>query len=80
MKVVFNGMIEKKSGGCGSCGKRRTENQFVAYRTFILPSGIIKTFRAGVPETVSPEDANFLLMYRYQDANGVVKNAFEVVE
>lgn len=79
MIIRFNGIIEKRSGGCGVCGKRRTGSQFLASKTYILPSGVTKTFRVGQTETVSERDAQFLLQYRYQTSTGEVKQVFEVV-
>lgn len=79
MKIVFNGIIEKTRKGCGVCGKRRTENQFLDHRTYILPSGRSKTFRVGRPEEVSARDADFLLQYKYQTPEGETRNVFEVV-
>lgn len=79
MRIVFNGIIEKARKGCGACGKRRTENKFMASKTYILPSGITKTFIAGREEDVSEKDGNFLLQYKYQTPEGTVKNVFEVV-
>lgn len=78
MRIQFNGIIEKKSGGCSACGKRRTGSQFLASKTYILPSGVTKTFRVGQPETVSEQDAKFLLQYKYLQ-NGETKQVFEVV-
>lgn len=68
MKVVFNGLLEKKSGGC-NC-KKKSEYGFVGSRMYILPSGISKTFRVGVAEEVSEQDGAFLLSYKYADSNG----------
>lgn len=79
MKIMFNGIIEKTRKGCGACGRRRTENQFMTSRTYILPSGITKTFIAGRVEDVSDRDGNFLLQYKYQTPEGETKNVFEVV-
>lgn len=70
MRIKFNGITEKRSKGCPVCGKSRAETTFKTTKTFILPSGVTKTFRTGKIEEVSPEDADFLLSY-----NG----AFEVV-
>ena len=78
MKIQFNGIVEKSSGGCSACGKRRTGSEFRSFKTYILPSGITKTFRVGFPETVSEQDGQFLLQYKYT-ASDAVKNVFEVV-
>lgn len=79
MRIVFNGIIEKARKGCGACGKRRTENQFMMSKTYILPSGRSQTFRVGQEVDVSDRDGNFLLQYKYQTPEGEVKNVFEVV-
>lgn len=79
-KIVFRGIIEKRSsGGCSACRKRTTESRFVTIKTYILPSGVTKTFRVGVAEDVSDRDAAFLLSYRYETKTGEVKHAFEVI-
>lgn len=78
MKIVFNGFFEKRSKGCPVCGKRITDNQFISMKSYILPSGITKTFRVGKPEEVNDEDANFLLSYKYKDAKGNVKQVFDI--
>ena len=78
MRIQFNGIIDKKSGGCGACGNRSSSSQFLTTKTYILPSKSIKTFRVGVPEEVSEQDGQFLLQYKYL-SNGEEKNVFEVV-
>lgn len=78
MKIKFNGIVEKRKGGCSACGRRKTESQFHVSKTYILPSGITKTFRAGQAVEVSERDAAFLLQYKYT-SNGEVKSVFEVV-
>lgn len=62
MTVVFKGIMEKRTKGC-NCKGKKSEWTFVAYKSYILPSGITKTFRKGRPEEVSDEDGEFLLMY-----------------
>ena len=79
MRIVFNGIIEKARKGCGACGRRRTENQFMMSKTYILPSGRSQTFRAGQPVDVSDKDGAFLLNYKYQTPEGEEKSVFEVV-
>ncbi len=76
MRIQFNGIIEKKSGGCGACGNRSSSSQFLTTKTYILPSKSIKTFRVGVPEEVSEQDGQFLLQYKYL-SNGEEKKVFE---
>lgn len=63
MRVIFNGMIEKRTRGCKPCGKARTETGFTTVKSFMLPSGITKTFRKGRVEEVSDSDGEFLLQY-----------------
>lgn len=78
MKVVFNGTLEKISGGCSRCGsKRKGTMQFVRTKQYVLPSGQMKTFRVGVPEEVTDTDGNFLLSYEYTDVNGDRRKIFE---
>lgn len=79
MKIRFNGIIEKRTKGCPVCGKRTTDSQFKTMKSYILPSGITKTFRAGRIEEVTETDADFLLSYKYTDPEGKVKPVFEVV-
>lgn len=71
MKVVFNGLLEKKqsSGGC-NCKKQGSSYSFVNSRKYILPSGATKVFFVGRPEEVSERDGKFLLSYKTTDANG----------
>lgn len=78
MKVIFNGTLEKISGGCSRCGsKRKGTMSFVRAKQYILPSGMTKTFRVGVAEEVSEADGNFLLSYEYTDVNGDRRKIFE---
>lgn len=78
MIVVFNGTLEKVSGGCSRCGsKRKGTMAFVRAKQYILPSGQMKTFRLGVPENVSDIDGHFLLSYEYTDVNGDRRKIFE---
>lgn len=79
MKIVFKGIVEKRRKGCPVCGRRGGSNTFATMKTYILPSGITKTFRVGKPEEVSDRDGEFLLMYKYTDKDGSVNNVFEVV-
>lgn len=81
MKIKFNGVVEKgASGGCPVCGGRKvTEEGFRMMKSYILPSGITKTFRVGRVEDVSESDADFLLSYHYIDKKGVDRQVFEVV-
>lgn len=78
MKIVFNGMVERKRGGGCNCKKQSWGYTFVNSRMFILPSGLKKTFFVGKVEEVADRDGEFLLMYKTTDANGT-KNAFSKV-
>lgn len=80
MKVVFNGVIEAKTKGCKPCGKKGKTYSFSDTKTYILPSGIRKSFRVGNPVDVSEMDGKFLLSYRYEDANGGVREIFSEVK
>lgn len=80
MRVVFNGTLDKILGGCSRCGsKRKGTMQFVRAKQYILPSGLMRTFRLGVPEEVSDIDGRFLLSYEYTDVNGDRRKIFEEV-
>ena len=76
MRIVFLGMLERKEGGC-AC-RRRSGSQQVTTRTFYLPSGKLKTFRAGRPEDVSESDGEFLLNQTYTSPTGEQVHAFKV--
>lgn len=78
MKIVFNGLLEKKSSGC-NCRKSGSEYGFVNSRMYILPSGKQKTFYVGKVEEVSDRDGQFLLSYNSVDVNGK-RQVFEKVE
>lgn len=81
MKVVFNGIIEKKNGGCVPCGaKRASEHVMRTSKMFILPSGITKTFFVGREEEVSKADGDFLMSYMYTDKNGQKKTVFTEIK
>lgn len=59
MKIVFNGLLEKKpSGGC-NCKKSGSDYGFVNTRMYILPSGQTKTFYVGKVEEVSTRTDSF---------------------
>lgn len=62
MKVVFNGVLESKSGGCVPCGRKRASKKtMVTRKEYYLPSGITKMFYLGRAEEVSDEDGAFLI-------------------
>lgn len=79
MKVVFNGMFEKRSSGC-NCKGRKTDYSFKQTRMFILPSGLTKTFSVGKEEEVSERDGKFLLSYSSKDVNGAYREVFTRVD
>lgn len=80
MKIKFNGMFQRGAGkGCPVCGHRTHDVEFQTIKTYILPSGMTKTFRAGRIEEVADSDGDFLLSYRYLDKEGKEKPVFEVV-
>lgn len=70
MKIVFNGLLEKKSSGGCNCKNKATNYGFVNSRMYILPSGATKTFYVGKVEEVSEHDGQFLLSYKSIDKNG----------
>lgn len=78
MKVVFNGLLEKRSGGC-NCRRQSNGYSFVNSRMYILPSGQQKTFYVGKPEEVTERDAQFLLSYKTTDPNGT-RSVFSIVK
>lgn len=81
MKIKFNGVLEKKSGGCAKCGhKAKSKYGFTSTKMYILPSGQTKTFRVGAVTEVSEQDGNFLLSYIYDDVNGNKRPVFEKVD
>lgn len=81
MKIKFNGVLEKKTSGCGACGSRTVNGYaFVTTKSYILPSGINKTFKVGVIEDVADIDGQFLLGYIYDDENGDRRAIFEEVK
>lgn len=80
MKVIFNGIFEKKqSGGGCNCKKQGSGYGFVQSRMYILPSGQTKTFRIGEEVEVTEQDGRFLLSYRTTDVNGT-RSVFTKVE
>lgn len=79
MKIRFNGVMEKKKKGCSVCGRKSTEMGFSGSKTYILPSGITKTFMAGRCVDVKDEDAEFLLSYQYAK-DGEIRKVFEVCD
>lgn len=81
MKLVFNGLLEKKSGGGCNCKRQNSTYGFVNSRMYILPSGQTKTFYVGKEEVVSDSDGEFLLSYNQApDLNGHSRAVFTKVE
>lgn len=79
MKIMFNGLLEKKpsSGGC-NCKKSSADYGFVTSRMYFVPSGQQLTFRIGEVKEVSDQDGAFLLSYNSVDMNGTRKVFTEV--
>jgi len=67
MRVRFNGVVEKRKGGCAPCakkrGKSRVGKRYVTSKMYTLPSGQSKMFYAGRATEVSDSDGEFLLQY-----------------
>lgn len=82
MKVIFNGLLERKiSGGGCNCKKQGSEYGFTTSRMYILPSGATKTFFQGKVEEVADRDGEFLLSYNQApDVNGQPREVFTKVE
>lgn len=81
MKVVFNGLLEKRVGSGCNCKKVGSDYGFVNSRMYILPSGSTKTFYVGKAEEVSESDGQFLLSYNQApDVNGHSREVFTKVE
>lgn len=81
MKVRFNGMYQNVKKGCVPCGHRVIgKRTFIISRTFILPSGIEKSFHIGQEYEVSEVDGNFLLSYSQIDSDGLRQSSFTRVD
>lgn len=62
MKVVFNGVLESKSGGCVPCGRKRASKKtMVTRKKYYLQSGAEMWFYAGRPTEVSDIDGEHLI-------------------
>lgn len=62
MIVKYLGVLEKKSGGCRPCGRKKTSKKIVASRkSFTLLSGATKMFYLGREAEVSDADGRFLV-------------------
>lgn len=79
MKLRFNGAQGAKVSGCPVCGRKQTSESVTFTKSFILPSGQMKTFRTGREYEVSDRDGNFLLSYVYRTKEGTVRPSFEKV-
>lgn len=81
MIVKFNGIMERKQGGCSKCGAKSSSTyKIMPSKMFILPSGKTVTFYVNRETEVSDADGDFLLQYRYTDKQGNVQSVFERVE
>lgn len=77
MLVRFNGMYQNVKSGCVPCGHKVVgKRTFMISRTFILPSGITKSFHIGEEYEVSDLDGNFLLSYSQVDKDGLRQDSF----
>lgn len=81
MRIKFNGVLEKKNGGCSACGKKsKSSYGFTNSKLYHMASGRSQVFRTGEVYEVSDIDGNFLLQYNdMPDANGLSRKIFEVV-
>ena len=81
MKLMFNGLLEKKASGGGcNCKRQGSGYGFVNSRMYILPSGQTRTFTIGKVEEVSDRDGQFLLSYNGMvDVNGMSRDVFTKV-
>lgn len=81
MKVKFNGIMERKKGGCSKCGAKSSSTyKMMPSKMFILPSGKTVTFFVNRETEVSDTDGDFLLQYKYTDKQGNVQSVFERVK
>lgn len=79
MRVRFNGMFAIKShrsGGCRCHGSTVGGRVFLTHKTFVLPSGAVRTFSVGEEYDVNDIDGNFLLSYSQVDKDGVRQESF----
>lgn len=81
MIVKFNGIMQRKQGGCSKCGaKSSTTYKMMPSKMFILPSGRTVTFFVNREIEVSDTDGEFLLQYKYTDKDGTPQSVFTRVE
>lgn len=81
MKLIFNGILEQRNGGCKPCGHKSNSKLIMGTsKMFILPSGVSKTFFVGRESEVSDSDGAFLLTFTYTDEHGKEQRAFTEVE
>lgn len=77
MKIRFNGMYQKVKKGCTPCGHKAVGRRtFLMSRSFILPSGAVRSFHVGEEYEVSDLDGNFLLSYSQTDKDGIKQDIF----
>lgn len=81
MIVKFNGIMQRKSGGCSKCGaKSSSVYKMMPSKMFILPSGRTETFFVNRETEVSDSDGEFLMQYKYTDRSGNTQSVFTKVE
>lgn len=81
MKLIFNGVLETRIGGCSACGtKAKTTTKTAKSKSYYLPSGNTKTFIADREVEVADVDGEFLLQYLYTDEHGQKQHVFTKVD
>ena len=83
MRVRFNGMFSVKSqhsGGCKCHGSTVGGKVFLVHKTFVLPSGAVRSFSVGEEYDVADVDGNFLLSYSHVDKDGVRQDSFTRID
>lgn len=81
MIVKFNGIMQRKQGGCSKCGQKSSSSlKLMTSKTFILPSGRTVPFLVGREVEVSEADGQFLLQYTYTDKDGATQSVFTEVK
>lgn len=62
MRIIYEGVLETRSGGCRPCGTKKASRRVMATRKeYTLLSGATKTFYLKRETEVSDEDGQFLL-------------------
>lgn len=66
IRLKFNGMkVKGGNSGCPVCGRKKvSKDSFLITKTFVLPSGQSRTFRAGNVYDIPDNDAYFLMQYQ----------------